>query len=379
MSIPASAASMTASSLEALTASRALQGIGSAGFLAVNSALVRLVYPSGMLPRGIALTSSVVAASSVAGPPIAAVLLSWGDWHCLFAINITLGLLVVMLGWKVLPPSRPQRPTGPAADWRDGVLNALTFGLLFLGANLSGAVPNGNSNASTVALAIAAMLIGMGAGAYYIGRQRRYEMPLFPIDLLRNSSLSMSVGVATTTYVGYTLSFVSLPFLMIEIWKFDAATAGLVLSAWPAGAIVGAPLSGLAMKRWSSNAVASCGLVLLGAGIACLALLGTEASTESAAWRLALCGIGFGLFLSPNIHLMVTGTPLRRAGAAGGILGTARLAGQAAGGTLLAGICNKTGFSRPGWILALWIPALVTAVAVVLSIIRGSNSGAANG
>jgi MFS family permease len=49
-----------------------VQGLGAAGMMAVNAALVRLIYPSGMLGRGIALNSVVVATSSVAGPTVAA-------------------------------------------------------------------------------------------------------------------------------------------------------------------------------------------------------------------------------------------------------------------------------------------------------------------
>jgi MFS transporter, DHA2 family, multidrug resistance protein len=161
-----------------------------------------------------------------------------------------------------------------------------------------------------------------------------------------------------------------LPFLMIDLWHFDAGTTGLVLSAWPLGAIVGAPLSGPAMKRWHSSVVASCGLVLLGAGMVCIALVADGASAPNAAWRLALTGFGFGLFLSPNVHLIVSSAPVRRAGAAGGMLGTARLAGQAAGASILAAICNKTVFNRPGWALALWLAVVFIAGATALSMVR---------
>ena len=53
---------------------------------------------------------------------------------------------------------------------------------------------------------------------------------------------------------------------------------------------------------------------------------------------MALCGLGFGLFQSPNNHIIVTAAPLGRSGAASGMLGTARLAGQTTGAVGVAAI-----------------------------------------
>ena len=68
----ASLAAMLAPNLGTLIAARALQGVGAAGIMGVNSALVRRVYPASMLGRGVALNSMVVATASVAGPTLAA-------------------------------------------------------------------------------------------------------------------------------------------------------------------------------------------------------------------------------------------------------------------------------------------------------------------
>ena len=44
-----------------------------------------------------------------------------------------------------------------------------------------------------------------------------------------------------------------------------------------------------------------------------------------------MCGIGFGLFQSPNNRTIVSSAPRIRTGAAGGMLATARLLGQTSG------------------------------------------------
>ena len=69
-----------APSLPVLAATRAIQGLGAAGIMSVNAALVRLIYPREQLGRGVAINSMAVAASSVAGPSFAAGILSIASW-----------------------------------------------------------------------------------------------------------------------------------------------------------------------------------------------------------------------------------------------------------------------------------------------------------
>ncbi len=56
-----------------------------------------------------------------------------------------------------------------------------------------------------------------------------------------------------------------------------------------------------------------------------------NSSNFDLAWRMAVCGLGFGLFQSPNNRTIVSAAPKLRSGAAGGMLATARLLGQTAG------------------------------------------------
>jgi DHA2 family multidrug resistance protein-like MFS transporter len=69
-----------------------------------------------------------------------------------------------------------------------------------------------------------------------------------------------------------------------------------------------------------------------------LALLPADPGYVDVAWRMALCGSGFGIFLPPNARLIIGSAPRERAAAAGGMVGTVRLAGQTTGATLVAAL-----------------------------------------
>src|SRR5580658_8620784 len=74
-----------------LIAARVLQGLGGAGIMSVNGALVRFIFPRAQLGRGIGYNVLVVAASSAAGPSIAAAILAVGSWPWLFALQVPFG------------------------------------------------------------------------------------------------------------------------------------------------------------------------------------------------------------------------------------------------------------------------------------------------
>jgi DHA2 family multidrug resistance protein-like MFS transporter len=83
---------------------------------------------------------------------------------------------------------------------------------------------------------------------------------------------------------------------------------------------------------------------------------------------MALCGVGFGLFQSPNNRLMLTSAPLERAGAAGGMLGTARLTGQTTGAVLTAILFEL--FAARGETIALEVAAAFALIAALISVLR---------
>ncbi|HDR9336978.1 TPA: MFS transporter, partial [Burkholderia multivorans] len=85
-----------AGSLPTLAVMRVIQGFGAAGIMSVNAALVRMIYPSSMLGRGLSINAMVVALSSAIGPTVASAILSFASWPWLFAVNVPIGIAAVL-------------------------------------------------------------------------------------------------------------------------------------------------------------------------------------------------------------------------------------------------------------------------------------------
>ncbi len=358
-----------APTLDILIVARAGQGVGAAGIMAVNAALVRVIYPARLLGRGVAINSLVVASGSVAGPSIAALILSVAHWPYLFVVNLPVGLVALVIGLRALPPNVSAPQKGSALRATDVVMNALMFGLFFLGAEALGTRGGvaGIGAAGGTALLVAGLLVGF----VYIRGQLRRTVPMLPIDLLRIPVFALSMCTSVSAFAAQTIAYIALPFLFLGAYGRSHTEAGLLITAWPLGVVLAAPVAGRLIGRYPDGLLGGIGLALLATGLAALALLSIHPSDFDIAWRMALCGIGFGLFQSPNNHTIVTSAPPQRSGGASGMLGTARLTGQTLGAVVLASLFSLTGeSSRRGSVVALALAATLALVASGLSSMR---------
>ena len=129
-----------------------------------------------------------------------------------------------------------------------------------------------------------------------------------------------------------------------------------------------APIAGHLADRVSTAVLCAIGLAIFCAGLAAMATLPSGPTALDVGWRMAMCGTGFGFFQSPNNRMMLTAAPRARAGAAGGMLGTARLTGQTFGAVLTAIFLHL--FGDPGEVFGLWVAAGFAALAALVSLSR---------
>lgn len=354
--------SATAHSLEVLTLGRALQGLGAAGLMSVNTALVRFTYPRRQLGRGIALISMTVSTSSAAGPSVAAAVLSVAPWPFLFAVNIPIGVVTLLLAMRFLPDTAP---SGHRFDLLSAVLTALMFGSLITGISSLG-------HGAAVAVVLPMFVIAAATGFFLVRRQIGNPMPMLPIDLFSRPIFALSVTTSVLSFVAQGIAYVSIPFYFQNVIGVSAVTTGLLMTPWPATAALMAPLAGRLADRLPAGIMAACGLAMFGSGFLLLATLPADASLFGMAWRVAVCGSGMGLFQQPNARSIIMSAPLERTGGVGAIQGTARLLGQSIGAAFVAMIFGFLGGAH-GARIAIFCAAGFTAVGVATSLSRMLN------
>ena len=347
-------------SLPMLIASRAFQGLGASMMMSVNTSIAKLVFPKRHLGKGVSINATVVALSAVSGPSIAAGILSVAPWPWLFAINIPVGVITFLMGWRFLPDN-PTHVVGRKFNFQDALLNAVVFGLLIGCIELY----SHDGRLTTVLVGVAFLLV---SGWFYVRTQLRRKYPMLPFDLLRIPMFSMSVITSIVSYTAQMLALVGMPFLLLNTFGMNAVETGVVMTAWPFIVMFVAPLSGSLSGKIHPGLLGGLGLLLMSAGCFLLSYIPEDASHLDIAWRLMMCGAGFGFFQSPNNHLLLSSPPNHRSGSASGMLSTARLTGQATGAALVALLFHLFGDKAPHD--AMLLAGILTVCAAVFSFFR---------
>ncbi|WP_462123396.1 MFS transporter [Methylorubrum thiocyanatum] len=349
----ASLACAVAPGLASLTAARVAQGLGAAGIMSVNIALVRFIYPHRLIGRGVGNVALIVAVASAAGPTVAAAILSVATWPWLFLVNLPVGLVALAVGARTLP----QTPRSARRfDLKSAGLNALTIGLLIVG--LDGLADPDTRLPSCIAIAAS-----LAVGVVFVRSQMRRAVPLLPLDLLRIPAFALSMVASVCSFSAQMIAYVALPFYFHDGLGLSETRTGFLMTPWPLAIAAMSPFAGRLADRFPPGLLGSLGLVLLAAGMAALALLPEAPTTLDVVWRLTLAGIGFGLFQSPNNKVIITSAPRERSGGASGMQSSARLVGQSLGAALVAVLFGLI----PGGPVGAFAVTLWCAVALALT------------
>ncbi|MCH5239406.1 MAG: MFS transporter [Muribaculaceae bacterium] len=352
---------------------RAIQGIGAAMATSVNVALVRLIYPPEFLGRGLAVNTMVIAISSAAGPSLAGIILSSASWPWLFLINLPLGIAAFFMAYKYLPDN-PPKDHKIKLDWLSGVANIIVFGTIFYAlGNLA--------NIHVLWENILLIVSGIVVGIFYVRHLHGRELPMFPIDLLHNKLYNLSVVTYTCSFITQCMALIALPFLFLNGYGFSELTTGLLMTPWPLATMAISPFAARFIEKHNAGATAAFGMLVYAIGLSLLLIEppAGPAAEWDIAWKMALCGFGFGIFQTPNVYVMISATPVSRSGAAGGFQSTARMGALTFGATLVtlifAWLSNPTDAGQlsngaPGVRVCLIVALAFAIIAGVFSLSR---------
>lgn len=344
----ASALCAMSPNLPVLVAARILQGLGAAGIMGMLAGLLRFTYPQRLLGTAIGWNALAVALGSAVGPTLGAGILSLASWPWLFAVNVPIGVLV-LLAAPSLPETQPHRRR---VDGISVLLNGLFFAPLILGVDRLTEAPFW----AALLLCVAGLSLIL-----LVRREAPKAAPLIPLDLLRRPPIRVSVIASVCAFAAQMLAFVGLPFYLQHGLGRDAFITGLLMTPWPLAVMIAAPVSGRLSNRVSTGTLCAAGGIGLAIGLGLAAVWPLTGSILPLVGFNFLSGLGFGFFQTPNNRNMLLSTPRERSGAAGGMQATARLFGQTNGAVITALLFNFTGAAAPRIALGLGAALALTA------------------
>jgi DHA2 family multidrug resistance protein-like MFS transporter len=357
-------------SLPALVASRFVQGIGAAAILSSGQPISRFAYPARMLGVAVGIQTLVISISGAAGPSIGGFILGVGSWPWMFWINLPFGILCLAFGGLLpLTPRQPHR-----FDWASAVMSGTTLVLLITGIDQL-------RIAGHLAFSIAELSAAVVLGTLLVRRQPTLDTPIFAIDLLRIRIVSLSLISAFIVFISQNAMMIALPFYFQALGN-DPTQTGILLTPFALGSALIATIAGYLSDRYHPGLLGVVGLSGYVVSLILLATLPHGASTFAIIWRVLLGGVGYGLFISPNIRAIIGNVPRSRSGAITGLVTSNRMIAATCGVAFAALIFSFGGSTEPGHVgigtirIVLDASAALAIVAIGTSALRIESSGA---
>lgn len=358
------------SSIAAVLALRVAQGACSAAIQAAGAALIADAVPPERRGQAYGIVIGSVYVGLTFGPVCAGFLVELWGWRAVFIAG---GALVLLLSAPIhfLLPNSGRRLTPGAVHLPSSALLVAAMVALVGGA---ASVREGAAGYAGIALGLALL-------AAFVLLQRRLAQPLLNVEVLvKNRVLGGALLVQALLYCNAFGTVFLLSIYLQSVLGHSAATAGWVLAVGTLLMALIAPAAGAAADRLRPALLASCGVAVALAAALMAARLGGAASLLAVGLVVAVQGVGFAFFSSPNMAMIMNAVPRERTGIASALSAGARSLGMVSGMLIVGALVSlhlghePVGADPARFVTtmqtAFWILAAVTAAALGVSLVR---------
>jgi EmrB/QacA subfamily drug resistance transporter len=327
-----------------LIAFRALQGLTASMIMAVGVAIVTAAFPPTERGKALGIYAIGISVGLGLGPTLGGLIAEHLSWRYVFFINVPIGIAALLWGSRIIPAGSTK--PGQRLDW-PGALTALVFLLsLLLYAD------RGDDWGWVSPLSFTLLAVAIVFGALFFGMERKLEQPMLNLALFANRVFSFASLSALLAFMAlYSLVFLT-PFYLMFVLGYSILKVGLVMAASPVVTLFVAPLSGAASDRIGTRVFRVCGMCVAALGLFLFSSLQESAAAFDVVWRLAITGLGMGIFQSPNNSAIMGSVPPWRLGIASGILAAMRNVGMVLGiavaGAVLYNVAPIASSGQPG-------------------------------
>ncbi len=313
-------------SIEGLIFMRVLQGIGASFIFSTGIAILAAVYPPERRGRALGYSTAATYIGLSAGPVLGGLISFHLGWRFIFQISAVLALLVCFAAFRLLKKEVGDSVGEPfvlsgCILYISGLVLSL-YGFAFL---LEGLEP------------IVTLISGLLLLAAFVRVEMRRDHPLLEIRLFTDnltfafSNLAAMINYSATFAIGFLASL-----HLQVVMGLDARVSGWVMLSQPLLMAMFSPFAGRLSDRVEPRIVASIGMALTTAGLFLFIFVTQHTPLYIVMAQLALIGLGFAFFSSPNNNAIMGSVGKEKYGVAASALATMRMSGQASSMSIVA-------------------------------------------
>ena len=284
-----------------LIATRALQGVGAGGLMALTFVIIGDIVPPRERGRYQGYFGAVWGLSSVAGPLLGgffsdhATILGITGWRWIFVINIPFGIAALAITSAVLHIPKVKREH--SIDYLGAFLLVISVTLTLLSVSVYGP-QNGWTDSRTIFY----LILGIALAAIFIWWEAKAKEPIIPLNLFKNHTFTLTSILGAIIGAGMFGAIVMLPLYMQVVKGYSATDAGLKLIPLMLGIVSTSIMSGkLISKHGHYKRFPIMGTAIMTVGI----LLMYRLEIDTPYWQISIYAVMVGAGLGLSMQTIV--------------------------------------------------------------------------
>jgi len=279
-------------SFSQLLIARAVMALGLAMALPMSTALLASSFAAERRGQVLGTFASAIAVGRMTGPTVGGLLLQLGGWTWIFWMNFIVGFAVTLAVVKIFHGVGEQRRE--KFDIWGSLALLVGYPALLIGMSFGTRL---GWHSLWVSVCFALSAIGLMS---FVWIERSTEKPLVDLTIFRNRALSTAIITLILSNLVYNPIALASPLYLQNVLGASAVATGLLLAILPLSTALASPVSGRLADRFNASAVATAGISLIVAGIACYACLSVDSPLALVGVVLGLLGTGVGFFTPAN-------------------------------------------------------------------------------
>ncbi len=279
-------------SIQALICFRVLQGLGGGMLLPLGMTIMTHAAGPTRVGRVMAVLGVPMLLGPIAGPILGGWLIQSASWHWIFLINLPIGIVAFIYGFKVLPKDAPE----PSQSFDVVGMLLLSPGLALF---LYGVASIPGEGTVAAAKVLIPGVIGLVLMTVFVFHALRTEQPLIDLHLFRDRQLSVAVITMSLFAVAFFGAMLLLPSYFLQVRGVTTLQAGLLLAPQGIGAMLTMPMAGKLTDKIGPGKLVLAGIVLIAAGMAVFTQVAADSPYPLLLGALFVMGMGMGMTMMP--------------------------------------------------------------------------------